>query len=801
MATAYWNPTSGNDSSDGLSVANAKLTIAAAEAVAGLGGTVKIVSGTHSLSGLLTFAGGRTYESEKSTRTHLQWGNINGDRVSLSANSSYPTAIDNLKLTGLNRAGVESVITFSGSGDINFTRNVVDFFNSTTGNPAIGGNMGNSTSGQLNIIGNQITGTTERASSAGGLFTRGTNGRTVICNRNSAAVSGGASTSFFYYSEVFLEFSNNILTLLENIPIISTTGSATQTGNYFNGGDGSYVVGSGNFFGVPTFIDPTANNLELLPTSPAITGVTGGLTPDWYLDLSIGGTGGAGTSGSPWRSFTDVGTTNTPNVGDVIRVTAGGNVSGQTINNNVADLIYEATSPVEIDFGTSTIDTSNNSNSVSIKGSITCKTGNATNLFDGGNNFTGTVTFDGSKVISTAASQQANGVRAGVGGTFRFKGGQLCVPLGFSTAVINQGRLELDSSSLYVGGSCNAMVAGVSTYSITNYSLVYFEGGAGSTVAMTNSYYNSATTISGVGNVDYGTTPLFIDPTAGNLELLPTSPAITSVSDCFNPSDYAVVKYIQPGTGTGNGDKLTPYYLSQLTTAEAAVGSGGALVFVNGIYNISASITLQEDGCTYISENKYGAIFDGNVTVDGGTAAVVYFGTGSEVGMSFKGIKLKNSRFWARVGDSPVIQDVVVYTTRPVYSANNGAWHCTAGTPTFIGCVSYWAYWSTASEVLFRFNGSVKMIACSMYFDFTSRSSVVGIGALPDTFKLCNFESNDGSKISGNVPALSSDSFFADMSVTSGGTNNSFIDSLRFIDAPNGNFELLPTSPAIAAVS
>lgn len=73
------------------------------------------------------------------------------------------------------------------------------------------------------------------------------------------------------------------------------------------------------------------------------------MTPDFYLDLTIGGTGGAGTKGDPYRSFADI-PAYTGGAAKNILVTGSTGVSG-TINIPQGYTYYAATPQIIGDFG------------------------------------------------------------------------------------------------------------------------------------------------------------------------------------------------------------------------------------------------------------------------------------------------------------------------------------------------------------------------------------------------------------------------------------------------------------------
>lgn len=84
---------------------------------------------------------------------------------------------------------------------------------------------------------------------------------------------------------------------------------------------------------------------------------------------------------------------------------------------------------------------------------------------------------------------------------------------------------------------------------------------------------------------------------------------------------------MQPGTGTGTGTEGDPYYFSQLATAEAAAGAGGAILFEDGTYagNIGSGSV---DNLIYKAINTKVPVLTGP-TSGGPTGANHFYSSGS----------------------------------------------------------------------------------------------------------------------------------------------------------------------------
>lgn len=290
-------------------------------------------------------------------------------------------------------------------------------------------------------------------------------------------------------------------------------------------------------------VDPANNNLNLLPNSPAITS-GGGFTPDWYLDLSIGGTGGAGTSGSPWQSFADVPSIDaiTYFVGDIIAVT-GGTISGSqtvksgydyrsaTANKQVVDtgsgyrLQQEASNydtyyrNLRFDFGTNG----------GFFGYVATGTQTVKDVFES------CLVFGDSTDNLFYSDRTLELINTSVGGT--------CIPQNNHGIIWARGSLVsrsllVENCNFYLDcalAHANNKFAGnyTSAQVVLKNSIIVLNETTGNTFSdgVSGTFTTTDVSIFGDTPSEIGTNngnPLFIDPANGNFNLLPNSPAITA---------------------------------------------------------------------------------------------------------------------------------------------------------------------------------------------------------------------------------------------------------------------------------
>jgi hypothetical protein len=264
--------------------------------------------------------------------------------------------------------------------------------------------------------------------------------------------------------------------------------------------------------------------------------------------------------------------------------------------------------------------------------------------------------------------------------------------------------------------------------------------------------------------------------------------------------------YLQPGTGTGTGTASDPYFYSQLSTAETAAGSGGTILFLDGDYNFSTSVTWGADGVTYKSLNRLGAKI---LT----TANNLIFGIGSSLitaptiadGFYVENFLLKltspdqtvDTNKVAKFNNLKLVQNLRHTGVNCIYAgADAASFHEVNGCelnckPAASGCRP------------FQGCSGGTMTRSSVYIDFDANVTFNDRGTAKfDTFTNCIIASNGNGTFTQNYSSNSTNCMFYQMGTTnnSGGTNNISQQDPLFVDAGN-DLRLRPASPAIGAAS
>lgn len=823
---SYWNPTSGNDSNDGLSVANAKLTIGAAETVAGLGGTVVITSGTHSLSGLLTFAGQRTYTSENpKNKTTLQWGDVLNDALAYAVNSANPTIISNIRFLGL-RGNTSLAPIYQTNSDTSADLSVINCVFSTYGNYGGGGQFWNLTNsrglGTFTFKGNQVVSETARGSSTSYLFVFREG--TYNIEANSFYVTSTTDTDlaiiFSSNSTGILTFSlNNLFTsFTAATPTISFNGiiSNTRSKNVYYGDDALLGLVGGEIRQNWLPIDPVNANLSLLPNSPAITsgGVknyesTATFATDgvkWLDFTEVGGTGTGLDYANPVRTYTEW--QNAYASGD-IWVVKGDLSVGKTHDKGaggwtfpafpmtvIGEYKYYKAATLKITAGVNQVFNGPTGSELVTK-HLTysgCYGGNPVNgifygfdkikveacFLDPNPSHSGRVfqACDDVEIVGTQVSDKGVNLSIAQAASTRLKAVG-CTFAKLTSAIIESGTVVETLDSIIV----NSVIGWGNLTQPKN------------CISLTGS-----TSINVAADVTLVDSPLLIDPTNNNLNLLPNSPAITSGGETVTADHWFAPSGVGLGDGSSEANAQT-FSQANLTAIEATLaGSGGLIKFVTGTYTLAAHLkfcgTGSINGIAYKAED--GCVIDG---ID--TYKIEFGGSNLIENIEFDNFKFLNGEFtdtFNRIrvvgtsGSSITFKrchfDKTVTGNGYVFSANIGGTTVTCRNCIFSGILNSGGYSLVGGAVVTSIDGSYYFRSGS-----STGAALVYLSTLSSTTLVESEVAITTPKLSGTI----SGTVYKDPTIVGVIDGSEILEKPLFIDPVNGNFGLLPNSPCITA--
>ena len=252
--------------------------------------------------------------------------------------------------------------------------------------------------------------------------------------------------------------------------------------------------------------------------------------------------------------------------------------------------------------------------------------------------------------------------------------------------------------------------------------------------------------------------------------------------------------YISP-TAQGSADGTSAanaYAFSSLNSAESDAQDGGIILFLDGTYNIlNSTWDPLVTTITYKSLNKHGAI------LTSGSSVTLRLGANSSSRyVNFQDFKITGAvslMSQSNVAMSGVKQiDSISHT--PQYSS----FYELGGVWTITSSVIVKDYSGTAS---IGFSTVSTLNNCTFLIKCASVGSA-GINGNKPVLTNSIIMSDNSSAINDSVinPSTCSHSCFFQMhsNDSSGGTNNIFADP-QFVDAPNSDYRLRPSSPCINA--
>jgi hypothetical protein len=261
--------------------------------------------------------------------------------------------------------------------------------------------------------------------------------------------------------------------------------------------------------------------------------------------------------------------------------------------------------------------------------------------------------------------------------------------------------------------------------------------------------------------------------------------------------------YIAP-TAQGSADGTSAanaYAFSSLATAENDAGSGGTLYFLDGTYSATGDLDFNEPGCTWQALNK------GKVNIDdnGSGRKVTIYGSSSTT-ETVKDLKFTGTVGWqiGRSGGSSanlLISGCSFYgrTTGTAANSSSFFFFYQQGSATF----EYSDFEQTTSGYFATNVGGGQPFvinSCTIFNSSNGANLNINVGTTNGSYKNVIFKGT-GTNSSLNIGQYCTNCCFHEMGTQSGGTNNLFSTDPQFVDAPNGDYRLRPSSPCIGAAT
>ena len=615
---------------------------------------------------------------------------------------------------------------------------------------------------------------------------------TLILNN----ISGGGTSDTSYI--------NSIVKSTRDSGTYSVAGITEITNSHLEGTNGTNS-------GDPLFADPANGNLELLPNSPALAagaasaplayaaekGYTGTV---WYA--SPGGTGGGASEGDP----DDLAGANASASGGDVVILLDGEHTNSTIVYKTGVLF------IAKNYGAVTLSGSGNNVTINNTGSGLALRFKGVNI-DWSNSANASIIYLHNQALFTWAFDECS-VKLTVG-----KGD----PEGVLRGSPNSITWEFNNSSMYLvhTGATDTLIsyafggrASNGIFNGKNFS-IYLEGQNGALVgAFTNSGTGcsvkdciiAASTNSSLGTIpgtinetfhthnitgqDADGDPLFADPANGNFELLPNSPALASGVETITPTHY----YDTAATGANNGGAGNDAFQS---IADITGIPTGSIVQVIG----AAS---QTDTLAGIDMSKYTLVGDGASSTTLNLA-------GSATSSNTDWFKFKNLtvELTSNIGDLTHSGGQIIFENCDFNAAAGvvGYFGCFSGSVPggdflFQGCTITAENTNTGSGRAFARNTNISYDNCIV--DFRMDSSAFSGGRFMNgsngTFVNSTFY-NGGEDIGDAWGTTATNSIIVGASSANGEDSTNWRPSdgdPLMADPANGNYELLPNSPALA---
>ena len=267
--------------------------------------------------------------------------------------------------------------------------------------------------------------------------------------------------------------------------------------------------------------------------------------------------------------------------------------------------------------------------------------------------------------------------------------------------------------------------------------------------------------------------------------------------------------YIAPtAQGSANGtSEANAYAYSSLSSAESDAGDGGTIYFLDGNYPMGTSGDTFDGGnnLTYESLNLHGA----SLGVDGTSKGVSLgaFGVGG-TNINLKKFKLLDTYFNSHGANTHLIKDCLHTQSLGRNLATASVFYCQSGSTLNVETSIIQPKVDTSGYRFFQDDSNgINITNCVFNVSTTNSPTDIRIYSMPTGVRFknvifkCDADSAIASDLSGNFTSRSSNCCFFQFGSQndSGGTSNLYDTDPLFVDAPNNDFRLRPSSPCINA--
>ena len=255
------------------------------------------------------------------------------------------------------------------------------------------------------------------------------------------------------------------------------------------------------------------------------------------------------------------------------------------------------------------------------------------------------------------------------------------------------------------------------------------------------------------------------------------------------------------GSGTGaDSDNPQTYSGSNFSTAQSASSAGDTIYFLPGSYGASPNFSGVV-GLSYKSTELQGAIFTN--TVAGGYVQITNYNSD----IHLEGFKFIDYAVLARTQSNPTtpptIKKCVFLAPNSSLYSNQGYFQGigSTGKTLFHDCVFNMNFAGSGANVnLLGYTGGWEFERCSFNILTSNLTSLNYYGSAPSVMKN-NIWRLDDSNVTTNlaVNSISTYSCFYQMGTSNAATGTNIEGDPLFVDGPNGDLRLRPSSPCIGA--